>query len=60
MLRLGLQNIFETLSSNGATSTPLPLHSKMRGFLQVTLTVTQHCMEGVEVGKFHFPLIRSA
>ena len=28
-------------------------------FLQVTLTVAQH-LEGVEVGKFHFPLIRSA
>ena len=67
MLRLGLQNIFETLFSNGATSEnktihtpPLPLHSKMGYFLQVTLTVTQHCMEGVEVGKFHFPLFRSA
>ena len=67
MLRLGLQNIFETLFSNVATSgnktihtPPLPLHSKMGCFLLVTLTVTQHCMEGVEVGKFHFPLFRSA
>ena len=47
MLRLGLQNIFETLFSNVATSgnktihtPPLPLHSKMGCFLQVTLTVT--------------------
>ena len=66
-LRLGLQNIFETLFSNVATSgnktihtPPLPLHSKMGCFLQVTLTVTRRCMEGMEVGKFHFPLIRSA
>ena len=29
-------------------------------FLQVTLTVAQHCMEGLKVGKFHVPLIRSA
>ena len=67
MLCLGLQNIFETLFSNVATSgnktihtPPLPLHSKMGCFLQVTLTVAQHCMEGVEVGKFHVSLIRSA
>ena len=70
MLRLGLQNIFETLFSNAATSgnktihppapPPLPLHSKMGCFLQATLTVTQHCMEGVDVGKFHLPLFRSA
>ena len=39
---------------------PVPLHSKMGCFLQVTLTVAQHCMEGVEVGKFHVSLIRSA
>ena len=52
MLRMRLQNIFETRSSNGATSEnktihmpPFSLHSKMGCFLQVTLTVTQHCME---------------
>ena len=66
-IRLGLQNIFETLFSNVATSgnktihtPPVPLHSKMGCFLQVTLTVAQHCMEGLEVGKFHVSLIRSA
>ena len=67
MLRLGPQNIFKILPSNGATSEnktihtpPLPLHSKMGCFLQVTLTVAQHCMEGLKVGKFHVPLIGSA
>ena len=66
MLRLGLQNIFEILPSNGTTSEnktihapSLSLHSKMGCFLQVTLTVAQHCMEGMKVEKFHVPLIRS-
>ena len=67
MLRLGLQNIFETLFSNVASSRnktihtpPLPPHSKMGCFLQETLKVAQHCMEGVGVEKFYVSLIRSA